>query len=104
MTTKRPRKTRHDWGPYDTYLPLAHARVRRGDFPPPEVMAELIENNRNTVLPAWLIDMVCAQLRGELKRKRGVKPRTEWRQVMVDIADLDYRQHLAWLQRRSDKR
>jgi hypothetical protein len=99
-SAKIPRK-RVDWTPYDYSLPVAQDRIRRGDFPPSEVLAEILERNRDSPMPDWLFQHVCARLRGEVKVKRGQKPQTQWRRDFVVLANWDYRRHLAWLQRRN---
>ena len=95
---RSPRK-QLDWTPYDYALPIVARRLLVGDFPPPDILAEIVEHN-NEELPPWLVQHVCAQLRGEVKRKRGRRPQTAWQRDLLELADWDYRRHLAWLQRR----
>ena len=99
LKARIPRK-RLVWSPYDYSLPTVHGRIRRGNFPPPSVLADILECNRALPMPDWLFQHVCAQLRGDVKGKRGQKPQTQWRRDLVALANWDYRRHLAWLKRR----
>ena len=99
MSTKIPRK-QTDWKHYDRSLAVAAHRIANSDIPSSDELAGIIEANIEKPLPKWLLKTVCAQLRGEIKRKRGRKRQSEWREIFVAIAAWDYRRHIAWLKRR----
>src|SRR5262245_40577202 len=50
--------------------------------------------------PRWLIDAVCAHLRGSLKRRRGRPSRSRRQAELIEVAEFKYEQYLAWLQGR----
>jgi len=87
-----------DWTPYDYALPSVEQRLRSGDFPSPKVLADIIEFNKANI-PSWLLKHICAELRGEVKRKRGRKRHNEWLRGILEEAHSDYRYELRLLQR-----
>ena len=91
-----------DWGPYDYALPIVQDRLARGDFPPPEALAAILEFNQEHPLPKWLVQHVIGRLRGQIKLKRGQKAQSQWRRDFTALASWDYRRHLAWLSRREN--
>ena len=74
--------------------------IEGGDIPSPLELARALEENLEKPLPAWFLKLVCAELRGELKRKPGRKAQSQWREIFIDLAEWDYRRHLHWLKAR----
>jgi hypothetical protein len=102
MGHKIPRKA-FDWKNRDRSLAVAALRIRDGDVPSAAELAGILEANGGKELPGWFVKIVCAELRGQIKRKRGRKRQSEWRATFVELAGWDYRRHVHWLQRRKKK-
>jgi hypothetical protein len=83
-----------------TSLAFVHWRVEQGDIPSRRELGGILEANIDEKLPRWFLELVSAELQGKLKRKRGRRPQSEWREELVGWAKSDYWKLHWWLQRR----
>src|SRR5258705_12528446 len=90
---------------YDLYGPTSLLNLERsiaeGKIPTAEQLAGVLAANFEKPLPAWFADLVVKCLRGELKKKRGRRPKDDaLSAIRFQLAVVKYRQYLAWLQNR----
>lgn len=99
MNTKSPRK-HLEWFNLSRSLATAHNRIKSDDIPTPAELAGILEANAGKPLPPWFVAVLTGTLRGEIKRKRGRKQKSDWDRIFIELAKWDYGRHLAWLKRR----
>ena len=89
---------------YDLYGPTSLHNLERsiaeGKIPTAPELADVLQANSESLLPAWFIAILVRSLRGELKRPRGRPKESFLSETRFEIAKWKYPLYLAWLQKR----
>jgi hypothetical protein len=79
-------------------------KLERGEFVDGHELALTLRQNPDVALPAPIRDYMIRWLEGEVKRRRGRKPKGMAKEIRDVLAGTLYRKYLAALQRQTKKR